>query len=297
MRPKIFMTCGLPASGKSTWAKNHLAKTDRPTVRISKDDLRLMLHNGKFTNGNEKATLAARDAIIVASLGMNSDGHRTGRDVIVDDTNLAPKHQARLEQLARENSADFEVVDFRSVPLETCLERDRKRPNSVGDQVILRMWHDYLRPPTPKIEDTGLPRAIVVDLDGTLADLNGRNPYDASTCDQDLIREPVLRAVLNEAEKGTTLVFCSGRQDKDREPTIRFLERCGIWGQVRVPHFLYMRETGDSRPDTEVKREIYQAHIQDRFNVIACYDDRPCIVRLWRSLGLFVFDVGDGVEF
>ena len=49
---KLIMTKGLPASGKSTWAKQYL--DDNPgTKRVNKDDLRAMLDNGKWSKRNE----------------------------------------------------------------------------------------------------------------------------------------------------------------------------------------------------------------------------------------------------
>ena len=73
--PKVTICRGLPASGKSTWAKKQDA------VRINKDDLRDMLDNGKWSGKREKLVLDTRDSIMVKAL-------RQGRNVIIDDTNL-----------------------------------------------------------------------------------------------------------------------------------------------------------------------------------------------------------------
>lgn len=60
-----------------------------------------------------------------------------------------------------------------------------------------------------------------------------------------------------------------------------------------------MRPAGDMRKDTEVKLEMFNAHIRGKFNVEAIFDDRPQILRLWRELwfGDRLFDVGNGIEF
>jgi len=42
--------------------------------------------------------------------------------------------------------AEVVIQDFTDVPLETCLKRDRERPNAVGERVIRRMYRDYLAP-------------------------------------------------------------------------------------------------------------------------------------------------------
>jgi predicted kinase len=65
--PKLIYTKGLPASGKSTWAKAQQAK-DPNTVRVNKDDLRAMLHNSKWSSKNEKQVLRIRDEVIMDSL-------------------------------------------------------------------------------------------------------------------------------------------------------------------------------------------------------------------------------------
>ena len=110
---------GLPGSGKSTTARQYLA--DHPdTKRINKDDLRRMLDNDLWSRENEKFVLHRRDDIIRRSL---EDGY----NVIVDDTNLAPKHEARLREIALDFKAEFEIKDFTDVPIEVCITNDLKR--------------------------------------------------------------------------------------------------------------------------------------------------------------------------
>jgi predicted kinase len=106
--------------------------------RISKDDLRAMLDGGKWSGANEKFILTARDQLILAAL-------EAGYSLVIDDTNLAPKHQIHIQELVG-GKAEVVIQDFTDVPLETCLERDRERPNSVGERVIRRMYRDYLVP-------------------------------------------------------------------------------------------------------------------------------------------------------
>ena len=43
--------------------------------------------------------------------------------------------------------------------------------------------------------DPNLPNAIICDLDGTLALLNGRNPYDASLCEDVIPNIPVVETL------------------------------------------------------------------------------------------------------
>ena len=55
-----------------------------------------------------------------------------------------------------------------------------------------------------------------------------------------------------------------------------------------------MREDTDHRPDWQVKREIYEREIKDKYNVIGVFEDRQQCVDMWRSLGLTCFQVAKG---
>lgn len=149
-------------------------------------------------------------------------------------------------------------------------------------------------------------KAIICDLDGTVADGNGRNFYDGSTCDKDLVREgPMfLMRALHELRLGMRLtgngnkefdiefIFCSGREEKDRMPTFKWLrEHFSPFDDFK----LLMRKTGDSRKDSIIKREIYEKYIQPYYDVIFCLDDRQQVVDMWRKeLNLDCFQVNYG---
>jgi hypothetical protein len=68
------------------------------------------------------------------------------------------------------------------------------------------------------------------------------------------------------------IVFMSGREDRCREDTEFWLADNvteGIMG-----YDLYMRTTGDHRPDYIIKGELFDQHIRGRYNVIGVLDDR-----------------------
>lgn len=286
MAQQVIVTRGLPASGKSTWAKTQLAEHPGQFKRINKDDLRAMLDGGKWSKGNEKFVLAVRDRLILEALS-------AGYAVIVDDTNLHPRHETRIRELVK-GLATVEIQDFTDVPLETCLERDRQRPNYVGEQIIHSMYRQFLAPtPTPPAYDHSLPDAIICDLDGTLALLNGRNPYDATTCEQDSVNEPVADIVREFAQCGYAVLLTSGRSAAYRARTLSWL----AYHSFRQPHGdfqLFMRADGDMRKDAVIKRELYEAHIVGKYNVHFVLDDRDQVVELWRSLGLTCLQVNYG---
>lgn len=127
-------------------------------------------------------------------------------------------------------------------------------------------------------------KIVICDLDGTLALLNGRNPYDASTCENDLLNEVVADII-----KERNVILVSGREDKFRVQTELFLAKHGIKYMN-----LFMRKQGDFRKDSVIKREIYEQHIKDKYEVHFVLDDRNQVVQLWRELGLKCLQVADG---
>ena len=138
--------------------------------------------------------------------------------------------------------------------------------------------------------------AIICDLDGTLALMNGRNPYDASNCDKDLPNIPVIETVKGLHKLGYEVIFLSGRMDKYREPTERFiLQHCPfLIGEYGWDFRLYMRKSGDNRKDSIIKEELYRDHVDGQFRVLLVLDDRNQVVDLWRDLGLTCFQVAPG---
>lgn len=276
----VDFTIGLPASGKSTWAKAKVDKSPNGIKRVNKDELRAMLDNSYFSKGNEKFVLNIQDQIIKAAL-------EEGKHVIVDNTHLAPKHEARIRELIK-GLAVLEIVDFRHVDLETCIKRDLQRFNSVGEKVIRDMYNQFIAPPrSPKpVHKPDLPDAIICDLDGTLALIGDRSPYDGASCEKDFVNEPV-RSILQTS--GKAIVFVSGREDKSRPQTLAWLEKHGICFDA-----LHMRKSGDMRKDSIIKREIYDEFILDKFNVAFVLDDRDQVVKVWRDLGLTCLQVDYG---
>jgi predicted kinase len=278
----IIMLKGLPASGKSTHAKSLVAGGHR-YVRINKDDLRAMCH-GTYSAKREKQILKMRDAMIVAAL-------QNDLIPIVDDTNLHPKHEARFREIAVTFNTDVQITEF-EVDVEECIKRDLARTNSVGEDVIRKMYRDFIMP-KPEPQDPALPQAIIVDVDGTLAIMGDRSPYADDKADIDTPNQPVIDIVNAALAKNPdlTLIVMSGRDEgRSRDVTLNWLRRHGI-----EPTLLLMRPAGDSRKDSIVKRELYETTIKGEYFVRFVLDDRDQVVRMWRDeLGLTCLQVNWG---
>lgn len=279
-KPQLIMLRGLPASGKSTWAKEQIAKGDGKIKRVNKDDLRAMVDGGKWSKQREKHILSLRNSHIIDAL---FDGY----SVIVDDTNFSPSHESKLRHMAEELEVEFVIKEF-YVPPTVAEERDALRPNGVGAKVIRRMWRESVCKPAPAAT-TGRP-AVVCDLDGTLCDISHRSPYDASKCGDDVIAHKVANLLDYYTGRGLQLFFCSGREAKYRPETEEWLKRHGF-----NDYILMMRDTNDTRPDWIVKREIYETELKGRYDIEIVLDDRQQVVDMWREEGLTVLQVADGV--
>lgn len=280
---KIIMLKGLPGSGKSTWANQYV--TDNPNaIRVNKDDLRRMLKGPKWSKTLEPGVLVTRDNIVSWALANE-------RDVIVDDTNFAPKHEKRLRELARNMEAEFEIKFF-DTPLTECIKNDLNRPKSVGEKVIRRMWNEFIAPKQEKpVYDRTLPEAVICDLDGTLALHVARSPYDADKLETDAFDEEILTIIQDAHEACKEIIFCSGREEKYREATIRWLNTRLSSNYTQL---IYMRPTGDKREDSIVKQEIYDREIKGKYNVMFVLDDRNRVVDMWRRNGLKCLQVAEG---
>lgn len=278
---KLIITKGLPASGKSTWAKKMV--DDHKYKRINRDSLREMIDNGKWSGKNEKRIVDAEERL--AELYLES-----GCNVIIDDTNLSPSIIEHWENFAIDGGYNFEIKNFTDVPLDECIRRDQKRPNYVGEKVIKRMYMQFLFKPTPRVPevlDRKLPSAYIFDLDGSLALHNGRSPFDYSKVEEDTVNES-LRIIMNRIDRLSAIFLVSGRPDSCRDMTERWLKSHEIEYTA-----LFMRKTDDNRNDSIIKREIYEAEIKDKYQVMGWFDDRLRVCREIHALGLPLFRVGD----
>lgn len=281
---KLLFLKGLPASGKSTYAKE---LADKGWIRVNKDDLRAMLNNGKWSKGNEKRVIKLQNQIIETALA-------EGKNVVVDDTNFAEYHKHRLYDLARKYKADFDEKFF-DTPLQICLDRDAKRANGVGESVIMKMYNQYLKPkPAAYKPPAGSQKAILVDIDGTLAHMQTgkgyRSPYDWHRVMEDFGDPKVINLVQLYHKAGYKVIVMSGRDGVCRQDTEKWLE------EYKIPYSeLYMREPNDNRKDSIVKRELFDGFIRDYYNIEVVIDDRNQVVDMWRGeLGLKVLQVAEG---
>lgn len=302
---KLIITRGLPGSGKSTFARAWVAEDPTHRAEVNRDHLRKMLHDGTYIGGRagtEPMVTAARDAAIQALLRRNVD-------VVCSDTNLPQRVARDLRNLADVAGADFEVQDFTDVPWDVCVERDQARgAEAVGADVIIGMHTRFLagaKSPLPipqrakedapaagpYVPKPGSPAAVLVDLDGTMALMGARSPYDWSRVGEDKPNDKVVELVRwLYAKDEMQVIFLSGRDGSCQDETVDWL--AGLGGFEGAP--LFMRPEGDTRKDSVVKLELFDRYIRDNYDVQFVLDDRNQVVSMWRSIGLSCFQVAEG---
>lgn len=134
-------------------------------------------------------------------------------------------------------------------------------------------------------------KAIIVDIDGTLADVEHRvHHVQKENKDWRAFNEGMVSDSLNQwcfdlvkgmQAKDYKIVFLTGRSEPWRGPTEEWIKKHGL----DYDH-LYMRPAKDRREDFEVKKDIYQNQIAKDYEVMFVLEDRASVVKMWRSIGL-----------
>jgi hypothetical protein len=137
----------------------------------------------------------------------------------------------------------------------------------------------------------------VCDLDGTLCDVSHRRQWIATQpknwdawnagISDDKLNVPVYDAI-SALAMAFPIILVSGRGEEYRQVTEQWLERNNV-----TYHELFMRKAEDFRPDDEVKSELAD-EVEKTYKILGVFDDRQRVVRMWRSRGIFVFDVSQG---
>ena len=150
--------CGIPGSGKSTWAKHKVEQTGG--VWISRDAIRFSIIK------DDEDYFSHEDEVLAKFFGDVQEqlNNPLVEDIVVDASHLSPKaRQATLGRLNLTNATEVNCVMF-DVPVAVAIKRNDQREGraKVPHSVIRRM--DCQKTfPTAKEKFT---RIICVDQDG-----------------------------------------------------------------------------------------------------------------------------------
>ena len=133
---KLIITRGLPASGKSTWAKQWVLEDPEHRVRINQDDIRLML--GKYwVPSRERLVQHIQEKALIEALLRDYD-------IVIDNTNLNEKVLDNYRVLVTAyGNHSIEYKDFFDTPLSVCIKRDKNRDLQVTEKVIRSFYNNY----------------------------------------------------------------------------------------------------------------------------------------------------------
>jgi len=142
--------------------------------------------------------------------------------------------------------------------------------------------------------------AIIVDLDGTLCNidhrihlLTARNSVEWHNFEDGCINDKLNVWAANMIEfytiAGHVILLITGRTEKVRQLTEDWLERNGI-----VYDELHMRPDGENMSDCKLKEKVYEEHIAGKYIVEFVVEDRKRVVEMWRRNDLVCLQCQEG---
>ncbi len=284
---EMIITVGISGSGKTAWAKAHVEHSPKQWVIISRDEARRELfpefapHEYKHTKAREKKVSEYCESVFNLSTGLENN-------IIIADTNLNPVYRELWKKRGEENGYEVTFQDF-PMTHEEILQRNQYRgTTSVPSTVLLRQWKQWCEYVGRRkyVPDETKRKAILVDVDGTIALKGNRSPFQWDRVGEDTPRKAIIQMIQQFATlHKAVLIFMSGRDGVCYKQTRAWLcEHTYFTGSLG--DMLLMREEGDMRKDSIVKEELFWGCVADNYNVLAVFDDRPQVVEMWHDIGL-----------
>jgi predicted kinase len=146
----VVLTIGLPGSGKTTWFKR------RGVTPLSSDMLRTILFDDITEQRYQGLVFSTLRSLLRARLIARMPWN------YVDATNLSPHERRQWIKMAKSFGYEVQAVFF-DVPLEVCLDRNRKRDRPVSDDVMQKMAERLKAPAF----DEGFSKITVVRVKST----------------------------------------------------------------------------------------------------------------------------------
>ena len=134
-RPTCIILCGVPGSGKSTYAQNYIKQFGG--IHLSSDTIRKELYGDESIQGNPNEIFSLMEQRAVNALNQNIN-------VIYDSTGITRKDRAGIIAACPQ----FVKIEVHVIwaPIEMCIERDASRERTVGEAVIDRMLKRFQPP-------------------------------------------------------------------------------------------------------------------------------------------------------
>jgi len=133
---KIYVTVGLPASGKSTYCEQY--KYNKDWVVLSSDEIRAELGDVNDQSKNELVFKILHQRI--------KDDLRAGKNVIYDATNLSRKKRVHFLNNELKGISCEKICVLFATPYEFCLANNCARDRHVPEEVLERMYKSFETP-------------------------------------------------------------------------------------------------------------------------------------------------------
>lgn len=305
---EAIFTVGVSASGKSTWA-NAFAVADywestcanliparKSWEILCRDNIRAEICCPFSWAAWKKLGGKAEKEVNKIQEERLNDIIERGTSLIIADTNLNFKNFKWMVDLLR--GANYSIYfKFFPVDWKTAIERDNARVNGVGASVIAQQFeklHDLERTDEHSVLNRAVAGkdAVLCDIDGTLAHMTSRGPYDYDKVSTDSVDIEILDILSGLYDQGYNIVIVSGRDGVCKSDTYRWLVH-NLAEERGIMFKHYQRAVGDKRPDDVIKEELLEQIVDAGFNPKMVIDDRPRVARMWRRLGLKVLQVGN----
>ena len=292
MSKQVILTVGCSSCGKSTWTSQFL--TEHPTwVQLERDQIRFELFTDgvrdwtayKFNKTNEnKVSEVYTDRLNgIISKGLN---------IVLSDTWLNDKYRKEMINKLESEGYSVEIKSDWEVIWETIRKRNTQRQGGLDESILWDQWlryQKYIGKSDTYVPNEELPLTAIVDIDGTVASMQGiRKAYEWDKVIHDKPIRSVVDIVKGLDAVGYNIVFLSGRDGSCEDQTLAWLY--DVFYDMNF--ILHMRAAKDSRKDYIVKKELFDNHIKDNYNVQLVIDDRKQVIELWEQLGIKVINVG-----
>lgn len=143
----MYILCGLPGSGKTTWAKGKI-ESSTDTIYVNRDDFRNSLFCGKYTfNKNIEPVIKATVEEMVSQALLNDVS------VIIDETNLTEEKRRKWIEKGSLYGGKQVIVHFTA--MDECLENRMRDPRGISREKwesVINGMKETFEPPT---EDEG----------------------------------------------------------------------------------------------------------------------------------------------
>lgn len=126
-------------------------------------------------------------------------------------------------------------------------------------------------------------KAVIIDIDGTIARHTNRNVYDYSRVLEDVPKKIIINWIIANVDTDTVLIFLTGRDDICETDTISWLQKHFLINFISNDWVLLMRQTGDNATSYDCKKELYLTKIEPYYDIQFAIDDMEKNTKMWKD--------------